>query len=170
MAIIALVLYRRVRRTVGFQLYRPRRLKVRMVIFGLIGLLILEASFQHPVSFVADAAGLVLGGVLLLYAVRHTVFEKRESGWFYRTHLWVEMTVVALFLGRLAYRLIALVSAGPSAAQQPPDPAKWESYWQDPLTAGVFFILVVYYVGFYGYVLKRGKGLTIEGPGPTAVR
>jgi hypothetical protein len=149
---IGFIIYRRTKRTIGFQKLSRRRLMFRTIMFGVLGLVILGLGFLHPIFFVADAIGLVGGVALGLVAIRHTRFEKREDVWFYRTHLWVEITVLVLFLGRVAYRMLFIVSANSPNAMNPNDPSQLA---KDPLTAGIFFVIVSFYLLYFVYLLKE---------------
>jgi hypothetical protein len=150
--LIGFIVYRRTKRTIGFQRLSRKRLMFRIIIFGILGLLILGFGFIHPISFVYDAIGLAGGIVLGIIAIRHTRFEKREEAWFYRTHLWVEITVLVLFLSRIAYRMLVIFTAAGSNNVNTADPSQ---FTKDPLTAGIFFVIVSYYVLFFGYLLRE---------------
>jgi hypothetical protein len=150
--LVGFIIYRRTKRTIGFQKLSRKRLMFRTIMFGILGLVILGLGFLHPIFFVADAFGLVGGIALGLFAIRHTRFEKREDVWFYRTHLWVEITVLVLFLGRIAYRMLFIVSASSPSAMNPADPSQLA---KDPLTAGIFFVIVSFYLLYFVYLLKE---------------
>jgi len=163
--LIIWMIYRRTKRTIGFQRLVTRRLKLRIGVFSLIGLIILGFGFVHPIHFIAYAIGLAAGIALGLTAIRHTRFEQRPDGWYYRTHLWVEIAVLVLFLGRVAYRVVFIAltasSASNPAAMNPADPSQ---FTKDPLTAGVFFVIVSYYVLFFGYLLREEAKLEKHPP------
>jgi hypothetical protein len=150
--VILLVLYRRVRRTIGFQKANPGRLGFRIGLFALVGLLLLGAGFVHPILYLADAAGIVCGIALALLAVKYCTFETRGPDLYYRTHIGIEAAVLALFIGRIVYRLFFLFAAGPQTSS---DPAAMQQWTKDPWTAVIFFILVSYYIGYYGFVLRE---------------
>lgn len=152
--LVAFILYRRIRRTVGFQLLRPRRLKVRIGIFSVIGILLIAAGFVHPIVFAADGAGLVLGGLLAWFAIRHSVVERRSDGLYYRTHVVIESIVIALFAGRIAYRFLFAMQGTQAAMDAGGNPDALQQYGRDPWTAAIFFILIAYYAGYYVYVLR----------------
>lgn len=160
--LIIFILYRRIRRTVGFQKFSPRTMRFRIGIFGLIGILLLTAGYLHPILYLADAAGIACGVLLAVLAVRHCVFEWRGQDLCYRTHIGIEMLVLALFLGRLAFRFVYMFSAAGQAAMAN-DPAQMQQYTRDPWTAVVFFILVTYYIWYYSYLLKEGKKTLASG-------
>jgi hypothetical protein len=149
---IGFIVYRRTKRSIGFQKFSRRRLLFRTILFGFLGIVILGFGFVHPIHFVADALGLIGGIALGLIAIKHTQFEKRENAWYYRTRLWVEVTVLLLFLGRIAYRMLYIFSSGQVDTVRAADPSQ---FIKDPVTSGIFFIIVTYYVLYFGYILKQ---------------
>lgn len=154
--IIGFIIYRRTKRTIGFQKLARRRLTFRLTLFSILGAIIFLLGFVHPIHFIGYLIGLAGGAFLGRTAIRHTRFEHRSDGWYYRTHLWVEVTVLILFLGRIAYRYAVIaLSATPTTM----NPADFSQFTKDPVTAGVFFIIVSYYVLFLSYLLREGAKL-----------
>ncbi|CAI6024410.1 hypothetical protein [Cohnella sp. JJ-181] len=152
--LIAFFLYRRIRRTVGFQLLRPRRLQIRVGLFSVVGLVLIATGFMHPVVFAGDAVGLALGGLLAWFAIRHSVVERRTDGLYYRTHVVIESLVIALFVGRIAYRFLFAMPAATQTADAFGGAGALQQYGRDPWTAAILFILIAYYAGYYLYVLR----------------
>ncbi|MCD7033998.1 DUF1453 family protein [Metabacillus sp. GX 13764] len=150
--IIGFILYRRISRSIGFQPYKKRRLIFRMCLFGLIGVMVLLASLAHPFSLLLDAAGVIAGLVLAKLAIDHTKFEERTGGLFFRTHIWIESIVLFLFLSRIVTRLVMIYTIEKSSQS----PEQLQSQFSSPLTAGVFFLLVTFYLIYYGNVLRKG--------------
>ncbi|TXK80983.1 DUF1453 family protein [Paenibacillus sp. N3.4] len=157
--LVAFIIYRRTKRTIGFQKLSPGRLKFRLILFSLLGLVIFLLGFVHPIHFIGYLIGLAAGVALGLTAIRHTRFEQRSDGWYYRTHLWVEVTVLVLFLGRVAYRFAFIGVSSTPTTLNPADPTQ---FTKDPVTAGVFFIIVSYYVLFLSYLLREEVKLEKE--------
>lgn len=166
--VIAFGLYRRVRRTVGKQPLASGRLTFRLVLFSIIGVLVLLPGIFKPQLFIGDAAGLVIGGILAFYAIKHTTFENQNGKWTYRTHPVIGLIVIVLFIGRIIYRMFeysslmnntgtAVSEAGGAQAA-----GTQMQYTGDPLTAGVLFILIAYYAGYYGFLLRQKKMLDRE--------
>jgi len=153
--LVLFIVYRRVKRSIGFQRFHPRRLKFRIGIFTVIGLLLLCVGFVHPILYVADALGLICGTALVLLAIRHLKFEQRGQDLYYRTHIGIETTVVALFIARLAYRLLFVFSAEQTATVS--DQSQLQQYGGDPWTSAIFFILITYYISFYLFLLQKGN-------------
>ncbi|MEC0232438.1 hypothetical protein [Paenibacillus alba] len=158
--IIGFFIYRRTKRTIGFQKLSRGRLKFRLILFSILGLFIFLLGFIHPIHFIGYIIGLAAGAALGLTAIRHTRFEHRLDGWYYRTHLWVEIAVLVLFLGRVVYR-VAFISLATNATANPSsiNPVDLTQFSKDPLTAGVFFIIVSYYVLFISYLLREEANL-----------
>ncbi|GAA3408502.1 hypothetical protein ACFFNY_07260 [Paenibacillus hodogayensis] len=155
--LIAWIIYRRTRRSIGFQKLSVRRMKVRLGFFGLAAVMLLLLAFQHPVMLVGYAVGIAGGLVLAYYATRHLLTEVRDDGLYYRTHIWIEATVLALFLGRIAYRLIeAVVMQGDTASMSDPS-----AFAKDPLTGGILFVILTYYYVYYLYVMRAAKRIGV---------
>ncbi|SDO90406.1 hypothetical protein SAMN04487897_12658 [Paenibacillus sp. yr247] len=171
---IGFFIYRRTKRTIGFQKLSRGRLKFRLTLFSILGLIIFLLGFVHPIHFIGYIIGLAAGIGLGLTAIRHTRFEHRADGWYYRTHLWIEIAVLVLFLSRIVYRLAFITLSADPANMNPADPTQ---FTKDPVTAGVFFIIVSYYILFFGYLLREEAKLdtaaltadnTSEGSNPQA--
>ncbi|RDI45788.1 hypothetical protein [Falsibacillus pallidus] len=162
-AIIGFVLYRRIRRSIGFQLYKQRRLIVRMSIFSILLVLILGLSFSHPINLLYDFLGAAAGSLILMYAIRKSLFEMKEDGLYYRTHIWIESFILFVFLSRFIYRFTNWGSISQAAADAGNNPDQVNiAFTSDPISRAVFFLLAVYYIGFYFYVWKKGKVLLQE--------
>lgn len=149
---IGFFMYRRTKRTIGFQKLSKGRLRFRLTLFSALGIAIFLLGFIHPIHFIGYLIGLAAGAGLGLTAIRHTRFEHRADGWYYRTHLWIEIAVLVLFLGRIAYRLASIALSADPTSMNPADPAQ---FTKDPVTAGVFFIIVSYYILFFSYLLRE---------------
>ncbi|SFM15402.1 Protein of unknown function [Paenibacillus sp. 1_12] len=158
MALIAFGIYRRVKRTIGFQKLSRKRLIFRTTIFSLLGCVFLYTGLLHPIHFIADAIGLAAGLILSYYAIKHIRFEKRDDVWYYRTHLWVEVTIIVLLLGRIVYKLLSVYYLQNGSDMSSAAPSL-ESYTKDPLTVGIFFVLISFYIRYFTYLLRKQKEL-----------
>src|SRR5215469_12126548 len=114
--IILFFIYRRFRRNFGRQKLRPGRLKFRIWVLGIVGLLLLVPAFFSPLRALATAVGLGIGVSLALWAAKHTRFEKQDDTLYYIPHTYTGMVVTALFLGRLLYKIVFLSSSMVSLA------------------------------------------------------
>jgi hypothetical protein len=161
--LILFIMYRRFRRLFGRQPLRPARMIARMAILSIIGVLLVPAALRSSDATHGIGAGLALGVALGVWGARHTRYEWHEGALHYVPHTYAGVVVSALFLGRLLYRFLILWQSGSSfdaaAAGSAPGGA-FGTLYHNPLTLGVFFVLIGYYVCYYGYVLwefKHGK-------------
>ncbi len=100
--IVALILARRIQRATQFQKYNQTVMIIRIILFGFIALGFLFYSLFDPLILLWDVIG-IAGGLALAYvATNHAKFEKRENGLYFKTHVWVEITVIVLFIARFA--------------------------------------------------------------------
>jgi hypothetical protein len=131
---------------------------VSVCLFPLLVLLVALVSRHRPVALAALAASLALGGLLALYGLRLTRFERTAQGLFYTPNPYLGIALSLLLAGRILYRLVE-VSAGniPSSASA--------DFLRSPIT------LVIFYVGYaIGLLRWRGSqragmlGVAIESP------
>jgi hypothetical protein len=161
-ALIVLAVYRRLRRSFGRQPLRPARMVVRIVIFSVLGVLFLISAGLRSGAFLGAAiAGLLAGVLLALWGAARTRFETIGTERYYVPHTYTGIAVSLLFIGRVAYRVLQTygtpradgtalpVGAGLGAA----------GYVSSPLTFGLFFVLVGYYVYYLGFILWKSKHL-----------
>jgi hypothetical protein len=156
--LMALMLYRRSRRTFGRQKLEKNRLIFRMVLLSVIGLALIATA--HTVEgVIAGGLGLLLGLGLGVVGLRHTVFETTPEGHFYTPHTYVGLAVTALLLARIASRFFNVYQMQASGTFTQGD------FQRSPLTFGIFFLMVGYYGLYYGGVLRQLKGAL---PAPSA--
>lgn len=154
-AAVVLAILRRARRSFGRQRVQEARMVFRIVILTLVGGLIVATGVTHnPQALGAMLIGAACGAGLAWLGLRHTRFEVTAEGRFYTPHTYIGLAVMALFLGRLLYRLIYLYSTGAAAGA---DPNLAATYQRNPLTLGIFAVLIGYYVLFYAGVLIKTR-------------
>ena len=174
-ALVLFIIYRRFRRSFGRQALRPRSMIVRMAILSVVGVLLLPAALHSSSGALAISGGLALGVGLGMWGAQHTRFEWHEGKLHYVPHTYAGMVVSALFLGRLLYRYLVLphgaYSPGAFESSGASPGSALGSLYQNPLTLGVFFVLIGYYVYYYSYVLWKFKHVKPEGAdaAPTVV-
>jgi hypothetical protein len=154
-ALIAWGIYRRMRRSFGRQKIEATRIGARIAIFTVLGVLVAVGTVHDPRTVGGLVAGIACGAALATVGLRHTKFEVTPEGSFYTPHTYIGVAVAALFLGRLAYRLLYLpyvAHAAPGAAQN-----FAAAYQQGPLTLAFFGALVGYYVLFNAGVLLKSR-------------
>jgi hypothetical protein len=158
--LIAFGLYRRLRLTFGRQLLAPRSMKLRIGLLCTVGVFLLT-SLPTVAGFAAAAAGALAGSTLAALALRHTAFENSDAGVYYTPNRWIGLAVMALFLGRLAARLVVVyrITEEALATGMPP-----EGLHRSALTVAFYFLLAAYYVGYYLAVLRRARELAALSP------
>lgn len=163
-------IYRRTRRSIGFQRFVKGRMLTRMILFIIIGIMFLMAGVRYPLGYTFDAGGMVLGGILAYYAIRTTSFEWRKDAWFYRPNPWIGVLLVVLFVGRLAFRMYyvyALLGSGVAANGAAAKQSQLAAYSNDPITAIFLFTLITYYLAYYTFLIRRARHLDIKEQGTT---
>jgi hypothetical protein len=90
---------------------------------------------------------------------------------YYVPHTYTGIAVSFLFLGRLAYRLVqaygSLHANTALAATASKSPFGGDMV-RSPLTLGLFFVLMGYYVCYYGAMLWKSKRVNAHEAGPGA--
>lgn len=154
--LVALLLVRRIQRSIGFQQYRQTTLTFRMVLFALFALSLLSGGIVSPSLLIPDGIGIIAGIVLAYIATNHAQFEKRGEGIYFKTHIWVEIVVITLFVLRFSYRLYMMRDMF-QPGQTELDPQTKIAYMHDPFTEFIFLTFCTYYIGYYSFILKEAK-------------
>ena len=154
LALVGWRIYRRIQRTVGRQLVRRGRLIFGIVLYAVLCGLFAFLGIAHPVVLAGMGAGIVLGVIVGFVALHFTAFEATPEGRFYKSHPYIGISIAALLVIRMAYRMTALTNNAPQA---PPNPAAMTS----PLTFAIFGLLAGYYITFYAGVLIRSDKLEV---------
>jgi hypothetical protein len=168
-AVVLFAVYRRFRRTFGQQPLQPLRMRIRSVILLMLSVATLALMPRSTAFFAAAGIGAILGTALASWGAARTRFLKVDSQLYYVPHTYTGVAVSLLFLGRLAYRLIQAyggwdVTGGGGA---PPPQYASAGMLRSPLTLGLFFVLVGYYVYYYGAVLWKSKRIVPDEVSPT---
>ncbi|MCY8945681.1 kinase [Bacillus atrophaeus] len=152
--IIVFFLYKKIKRSIGYQPLRPRWLFIRVILFSLFAGGLAVFSLTHPFLYAYLTLGILGGFLLVFFAKRNISFEKRRGKIYFRTHIWVELILLSLFLSRFLYRVSGLYLAHPDLKN--PDSYS-QTIGTDPLTICIFFLIAVYYIGFSSFVLKMTR-------------
>jgi hypothetical protein len=134
-------IYRRIRRNIGRQKLRPRRIILSIVIFSAVSVLIIGSSLHNLNLVLGIGGGLLLGAGLGLVGLRLTKFETTDEGHFYTPNTRIGIALSLLFVGRLLYRFWVIRDATIAPNHPPP--------FQSPLTYFIFGLIAGYYIVYY---------------------
>jgi hypothetical protein len=164
--LVLFAIYRRFRRSFGQQLLRPVRMQVRIVLLLIVGCLLLPSAFRSTAFLAAVLAGIVAGVALALWGAAQTRFLRVSGKLYYVPHTYTGIAVSFLFLGRLVYRLIQVYGNFHATHAAAADPANQAfapaGMLRSPLTLGLYFVLMGYYVCYYSMVLWKSKRVVAE--------
>src|ERR1700728_3059706 len=127
MGLIGWRVYRRIRRTIGRQPVRTRRLVTGIVIYSVLCVLLALGAMLHLKVLGGLGAGLLVGIPLALIGLRFTRFETAPEGRFYTSHPYIGISIAALLVVRMFYRMTVLFGNSPQAQTSP-------AVMQSPLT------------------------------------
>jgi hypothetical protein len=153
-AVIAVyAIYKRLRRTFGRQRLRPVRMGLRIAILAALACSLVPLALGSVDFLIAEVAGTALGIALGIWGSSRTRFMTYNGELHYLPHTYTGMAVSLLFLGRLVYRVVQVYAGGA---------APGASMVQSPMTVGLFFVLIGYYLCFCSIVLWKSKHLEAE--------
>jgi hypothetical protein len=166
-ALVVFAVYRRLRRSFGRQLLRPARMTARIALLAVVACVLLPMAFRSAEFLTAEFLGAALGMSLALWGARRTRFLMSGGQLHYVPHTYAGIAVSLLFLGRLAFRLVqgytgmhaSSAAYAPTVHAASPSQAFGPAMVKSPLTVGILFVLVGYYVCFYSWVLWKSKHL-----------
>lgn len=161
--LLALSVYRRVKRHIGWQILRPRRMVVRILLLLIISIpLMISGITLHRDAYLWVAAGIICGLLLAWLAFKTTQVRMQGGNASYRPNAWIGALLLVVFLARLAVRFIALYQAEQSGALTNPAysqqyGAGLQMYSNDPWTLSVFLVLSFYYIVYYALLIKKSS-------------
>lgn len=149
--------YRRIKRMVGRQRLSRVRPWVTLLLFPLLLALLAMTAFvptnPQPHKLIWLAAALVAGGAVAIYGIRRTRFEADDEGLFYTPDARLGLTISALFVARIVYRIGELLIVGPPPPQD-------TSFALSPFTLGPVGLLSGYFMVYSaGLILGRWRML-----------
>ncbi|MEP6546650.1 MAG: hypothetical protein ABJD53_04235 [Gammaproteobacteria bacterium] len=181
-ALVVFAIYHRFRRNFGRQPLRPKRMTFRIVLLMVVGCSLLPMALRSAQFFGAEVVGAVLGIAMAVWGAERTRFQVYEGRLHYVPHTYTGIAVSLLFLGRLLFRFIQMYTGtgthpqaalgAPAASMAHPAQAFVPAAMvRSPLTLGIFFVLVCYYVCYYSLLLWKSKHISsedIQGTAPAA--
>ena len=159
--LVVFLLYRRFRRHFGRQLLSPARMTVRVVLLIVLAAVLAPMGLRGGDYALAEMSGLAVGIALALWGASRTRYVREGERLFYIPHTYTGIAVSALVLARIVYRLAALYSTGGVPMPgDPGGPGAQGAMVKTPLTLGLFFVLIGYYVCYYSRVISKSKRIT----------
>lgn len=157
--LLAFSAYRRVRRNIGRQPYRPLRLWIRSGVIALIFLALLRWPAFDPQLALAMTAGATAGLLLARLGVRLTRFETLPSGRFYTPNTVLGIGLSLLFLARIGYRLVVVLPALQQASETGGGAALRSalSGSRSALTMALLGLVLGYFFAYCLGLLRRGR-------------
>ena len=147
--------YARFRKLVGRQRLSRYRAPITLSIYSLLSLLVAYAAFEHPVRVLWLAASLLAGLALSIVGIRHTTFEATPGALFYTPNAHLGVVLLALFVARIAYRLVEVYFLAPSL------PRGTTEFMGSPTTVVAFGLLAGYFIG-YAFGLARWRASVLR--------
>jgi hypothetical protein len=148
--VVALRIYGRMRRNIGRQTLRPKRMMVRIVLYAVLTLVLAGFAVMNSRLLLGLLGGLALGAPLGWAGLRLTQFETTPEGSFYTPNPYIGGALSILLAGRLVYRLLVLSDISHTSTQPP-------ALMQSPLTLCVFGLLAGYYMAYSIGILARSR-------------
>ena len=139
--LIAWRLYARFRRLVGRQRSSRVRPWITLTLFPAVILALGYAVRGNALLLAVLAGALAAGAALGRYGLYKTRFESTREGFYYTPHAPLGVALLALFAGRVIYRMYELSALSPAALRSA-DVAPSE------LTVALFGLLAGYYIAF----------------------
>ena len=140
--LIAWRIYVRFRRASGRQRLSRYRAPITLTIYGLLITTVTAINLTRPILLLTFAIALIVGACLAAYALMRTQFEPTPKGLFYTPHAPIGLSLAALFVARLVYRLIEVYVIAPAL---PRDGAEFSG---STLTLATFGLLAGYYAWY----------------------
>jgi hypothetical protein len=155
-ALLIFVVYRRLRRSFGQQPLVPIRMQLRILLLLIVGCLLLPSAMRSTSFLLAILAGVLVGVALAVWGAAHTRFLRNADRLYYVPHTYTGMAVALLFVGRLGYRLVQVYGSADQSFTA-------ASMVRSPLTIGMYFVLMGYYVCYYSVLLWKSKHAAAAG-------
>src|SRR6185369_6010721 len=98
--------YRRIRRNIGRQRLRLRRILPSLTIVSLMGFFLVALFFQDRNLMLGFGSGCLLGCIAGFFGLKLTKFETNDEGHFYIPNTRIGVALSLLLAGRLLYKFI----------------------------------------------------------------
>lgn len=157
--LLALSVYRRVRRNISRQKFSPWRLWLRSGFLTIAFFALLRWPAFNAEIAMAMIAGAAAGSLLALQlGIRHTRFEQQPDGLYYTPNVILGTAISLIFIARMIYRLIVIYPLMQAAeVQGPAFSSQMFAGSRTALTMGLLGLVIGYFVAYCVGLLQRGK-------------
>lgn len=145
-------IYRRVRRNIGRQRLRYRRIIPSLVIFTLMSFFLVGLFFQETRLMLGFGGGIALGMVAGVFGLKLTRFETTDEGHFYIPNTRIGVALSLLLTGRLLYKFIMNRESFDMDPHHPHPANSPLTFFIIGLTFGYY---IVYYIGLFVHMRDK---------------
>jgi hypothetical protein len=159
-ALILFSIYRRVRKSIGWQQINQGKMMFRMALSFIVGILFLVEGGFHPTNIISDVVGILIGVIIAYYSSLKTDFEQRDGHWYFRPNKWYGGVVIALFFGRFVYRFYEMYTQGAFSGANGGQKEGFQNFGAavgPSWTTGLILIMFAYYIVYYIALLGKQK-------------
>jgi hypothetical protein len=153
-ALFVWAVYRRIRRNIGRQRLRLRRIIPSLTIVSLTGFLLVALFFQETNLMLGFVSGMVLGCIAGVFGLKLTKFDTTDEGHFYIPNTRIGVALSLLLTGRLLYKFIKNRKEFDLSEHSMPPVQSPLTFFIIGLTVGYY---VVYYIGLFVHAVERKK-------------
>ncbi|HXF09393.1 MAG TPA: hypothetical protein VN625_01320 [Desulfuromonadaceae bacterium] len=146
--------YRRIRRNIGRQRLRLRRILPSLTIVSLMGFFLVALFFQDRNLMLGFGSGCLLGCIAGFFGLKLTKFETNDEGHFYIPNTRIGVALSLLLAGRLLYKFIKNRDAFDLNNHSTPPVQSPLTFFIIGLTVGYY---IVYYIGLFIHAVERKK-------------
>ncbi|WP_115494668.1 DUF1453 domain-containing protein [Dyella monticola] len=152
--LIALMIYWRARRSVGRQPVKPNALRTRLIFSFVVCALLIVSGFHRAPLIEGLFAGIVVGSVVGLLGLHLARMHPDDQFLHYSPNAWIGGSLIALLIGRIAYKFFEWHSA---MAASNANADAIASMGRTPLTQSLLGLLLGYYLIFNAGLLIRWR-------------
>ncbi|MBP1931190.1 CcdC protein domain-containing protein [Ammoniphilus resinae] len=158
--LLGFVIYRKVKRAVGMQIYRPVTICMRLVLllFTMLVLVIIR-PFDQKFLFFAGL-GCLIGLAFLTLSVKHTRFYVKNDGLYYKNSPYISFIILVIVLVRAVMKIPTIQSLTHLLEYQKgqtPNPDLLPTIMIDPISGLFIFMMITYFIGYNIFIYKKGR-------------
>jgi len=158
--LLCFVAFRRVKRAVGMQVYRPVRICLRLFLLILtITILLIIRPLDQIFIFFAGL-GCLLGLAILILSMKHTRFYLQNDELYYKNNPYISVIILVIVLVRAMMKIPTiqiLTQLLENETAQTPNPNLLPTFMIDPISGLFFIMMITYFIGYNIFIYRKGK-------------